>query len=160
MVARGGDRARQARKHVSALVADQRCLAVHELGSVRHRAAVGLGQRLVSEAYSQHGLVVLTAPADQVDAHSRIGRSSGPGGHEYAVTPPSQFDRFGERDVIIAHHRGLGAQLLQVADKRVDKAVVVVDDQDSNAAHVFWDPPIVESVRGLRKLNSENHGNT
>src|SRR5699024_2012999 len=50
----------------------------------------------------------------------------------------------GQAGIVVAHHRGLGPQLLQVAHDRVDEAVVVVDHQDG--AHA--ESPTVCSLKG------------
>ena len=122
-------------------------------------AAECLGQCLMAQADPEHGFAVVPAPADEINADARISRRTGAGRDEDPVTGRRQFPCFFSAEVVIAYDGGLCAQFLEVADQRINKAVVVVDYKDAGT-HCVSEPPIVESVRGARKLNSENHGKT
>jgi hypothetical protein len=69
-----------------------------------------------------------------------------------------QRARCGVVEVVVADDRGLGPELLEVADEGVDEAVVVVDDEDLDGHGVSWErgasrrgrPPSLPAARAAR----------
>jgi hypothetical protein len=108
-------------------VADERRLAVHDLGRPHDVAAVHLADALVPEAHAQH------RPATREPRDHRVGQ---PGVLGAARARRDEHGIGVERlDLIDGQLVGsvdewVGAQLAQILHEVVDEAVVVVDDQD------------------------------
>ncbi|MCY1244161.1 hypothetical protein D9M72_572200 [compost metagenome] len=146
VIPRGSNRGGKSREDAGSFMFNKGRFAVHQLRRVRHRGSVGLGQCLVSQADAEHRLVVAAAPFDQVNADPGLRRGAGTRRDEDAVARVRHLDCLSKGDVVVSDHRCFGAELLEVAHQGVNKAVVVVYDQDLGGAHCRVTKPIVESV--------------
>jgi len=73
MIARGGERRRQAGEHAGRVVGDRAGLAVHDLLGLNDLAAEHLADRLMTQANPEYGKIFRRA-LDQVQANARLVR--------------------------------------------------------------------------------------
>ncbi|MNN48952.1 hypothetical protein D3C81_1634540 [compost metagenome] len=106
---------------------DRRSLAVHQGLGADHFAAKGLADGLMAQADAEDRHVQRRGLQDgQADAG--LIRGAGAGRQQYGLG--LQRPGFLDGQVVVADDMRLGAQLREVVDEVVGKAVVVIDDED------------------------------
>ncbi|MCY1559538.1 hypothetical protein D9M68_965880 [compost metagenome] len=93
----------------------------------------GLADGLVPETDTEEWDAAPRGCADDRDRRAGVCGGAGSGGDEHAPVGGDQLGRVG--DGVRLHKVGVGAELVQIPDQRVDEAVVVVDDEDRRRAH-------------------------
>ena len=131
VVAGGLERVGQPGEHAGVVVADQRGLAVHDLGRPHDVAAEHLADALVAEAHAEAPGARPAKCADDLVRQAGVLGAAGPGLMSTPSGSSSTICVEGER--VAAVHERLGAELAQVLDEVVDERVVVVDDEDPGA---------------------------
>jgi hypothetical protein len=138
VVAGGGEGRGQAPEHALARVLDRRGLAVHQGLGADHLAAEGLAHGLMAQADAEDRHVQRRA-VENVEADARLVGRAGTGRQQDGLG--LQRPGLGGRQVVVAHDLRLRAQLREVVDEVVGKAVVVIDDQDHGLASRGCGPP-------------------
>ena len=150
VVARGGERVRQAGEDALAGVVDRAGLAVHQALGADHLAAHGLADRLVAEADAEDRQVVRRA---RRSAPGRCRLRSGVQGPGDSTTASGRSASAScAVSASLRWTTRLRAQLVQVVDEVVGEAVVVIDDQDHAAAfrkRAFRRTPVARQARHL-----------
>ena len=115
-------------EHALVLVFDARQLAVHRLRRAHHLAAEHLTDRLVAEADAQQRHLLLGGGADEIHADAGLVRRAGAGREHDA----GGLQRHGlvDRDLVVAMHDALRAEIAQKVDEVVGEAVVIIDQEN------------------------------
>src|SRR5262245_17509944 len=129
------------------VVTDQRRLAVHRRRRPDDAAAEDLPDRLVTETDAEDRKSA-RHPADQVLRDPRGLRTAGTGRYDYGLEAGALH--VGDGHGIVAADFHLGSQLPQILDEVVGERVVVVEDEDHDAAS----PTAASSASALRHVSS------
>ena len=87
--------------------------------------------------------------------------SSGVPGPGESSTPSKPSAACAARDLVVAQHLALGAELVEVLDEVEDEAVVVVDHEDACAHRTAaYQPVLPSTVTSLNGSSGSAHGNT
>ncbi len=123
----GPERVRQAGQHPPAVVMDEGRLAVHDRVRPDHPAPEYLADALMAQAHAEHRRARGTEDGDHAVAGTGVLGSPRPWGDEHAVRR-QRHHAVGIDGVVAEDHR-VGAQLPQVLDQVVHKAVVIVENK-------------------------------
>src|SRR5258707_3072957 len=127
MVTRRHEGARQPAEHADAGMADRRGFPVDDLTRMHDLAAESLADRLMTEAHPQY-----RDPAGKFahrrERDPRFGGSAGPGGNDHAFR--SHHGDVRRRDLVVATHFDVGAELAQILHQIPGEGIVVVDHQN------------------------------
>ena len=131
VVARRGERIRDAREHADITMADLGGLPVHHARRPHHVAAVELADALQAEADAEHRDAALAEMANRLVRDAGIGRPARARRHEHRIG--RHRVHLVERDRVVTVHDRFGAELTEVLHEVVDERVVVVDHQNPRA---------------------------
>src|SRR5258708_754135 len=127
MVTRRHERAGQSAKHAEAEMADRRGFAVDDSARMHDLAPESLADRLMTEAHAQY-----RDPAGKLayrrERDPRFGGSAGPGGNDDPFRSHRSDVR--RRDLVVAKHFDVGAELAQILHQIPGEGIVVVDHQN------------------------------
>src|ERR1044071_6950672 len=119
---------RNPRENPAAIVTDVRHLAVHHASRAHHLATESLSNRLVPQAHAEER-------RDEGQRNAGVVRRAG-ARREHDVRRSQRRD-FVYRDLVVAEHSHLRAELAQVLREVVGERVVVVDQRDHAASTSF-----------------------
>ena len=118
-------------KNAFAVVRNGRCLAVHEFLGRDDLAAERLPYALMSETHAEQWDLA-GERLDHIEGNPGFVRIAGTG--RYDDSCRCEFLDLGRRNLVIAMHAHVGAELAEILDEVVGKRIVVVDHQQHEAA--------------------------
>ena len=129
------ERIRQSLEDPLAIVLDERCLAMHQLRSADHISAEGIANRLMSETHAQHRNLA-GHMLDDPDRNPGLARRAWSRGNDHAIELGAHRVDFVERDLVVAAHHHIRAELGQELVEIEGERVVVVDEQNHDCDSV------------------------
>ncbi len=132
VIARRLELRRQTGEKSDTLVMDGGELTVHHLRRADDAAAVSLADGLMPETHAEQRHAHLAVRSHKIEADARLIRVARARRHDDGLRAVRQ--RFGYRDLVIAHDAALRPQFAEIMHEIVGKAVVIIDKQDHNGA--------------------------
>ena len=140
VIARGQEIIVEAAEHRLAGVMHAGQLAVHRFGRAHDAAAIDLADGLMAQAHAQDRHVA-GGLFDHLQADAGLVGGAGAGRQHDAFRLHRQ--RLGGRDLVIADHVHLRAQLAQIMEEVVGEAVIVIDQKKHGCLAAGWEVSVI-----------------